>query len=281
MLDLKTIEPMIRQALAEDLGPHMRDITSEATIPADRQTMAVMRARGEGVIAGVKIAEAVFKAVDPSLKVTLYVTDGDKVALYTKLFLVEGSALSILKAERVALNFLSHLSGIATLTNRYIVAIGDSKAQIMCTRKTIPTLRSLQKYAVAVGGGKNHRHGLYDAILIKDNHISVAKSIKVAIEGARKAAGPSAKIEIEVDTLEQLQEVLDCGGADIVLLDNMGLEELKRAVDMAGGKVLLEASGGVNLNTVRSIAETGVDRISIGALTHSAPALDIGLDIDL
>ncbi len=279
--DMNTVlEALIRAALAEDLGTPPCDVTSEAIVSPDLHTTAVMRARKPGVIAGLDVAEAVFRTVDPSLKITSIVNNRDKVANNTDLLKIKGSALSILKAERVALNFICHLSGIATLTNRYIVAISGTKAEILDTRKTTPGVRMLQKQAVLAGGGKNHRLGLHDAILIKDNHISVAKSVKVALDKA-KATLPGMRIEIEVDRLEQLQEVLEHGGADVVLLDNMDVETLKKAVALAKGRVLLEASGGVTLETVRAIAETGVDRISIGALTHSAPALDIGLDIEL
>lgn len=282
-------EMLVRQALAEDLGDPPRDITSEALIPHDLKTTAVLRNRKPGIISGIELAAAAFRLTNPALAVKDNVVNGDKVSSTTDLLTVSGSAISILRAERVALNFLCHLSGIATLTNRYIVAIKGTKAKILDTRKTTPGLRMLEKSAVAAGGGQNHRFGLYDAILIKDNHISVAKSIKVAIDKA-KAANPGKKIEIEVDTLAQLQEVLDHGGADIVLLDNMDLPTLKQAAALtkkhnaafpAKPGILLEASGGVTLETVRAIAETGVDYISVGALTHSAPALDIGLDIDL
>lgn len=274
------LDRVIRIALAEDLGEPPRDVTAEALIPPGLRTTAVMRSRKPGVISGVEAAEATFKAVDPALKITAFVKNGDKVANNTDILKIEGSALSILRAERVALNLITHLSGISTLTNSYIVAIKGTKARILDTRKTTPGLRTLEKQAVSDGGGQNHRMGLYDAVLIKDNHISVAKSIKVSLDKAR-SAHPGMKIEIEVDRLEQLQEVLEHGGADIVLLDNMDVGTLKKAVKMAAGRVKLEASGGVTLETVRSIAETGVDYISVGALTHSAPVLDIGLDAEI
>jgi nicotinate-nucleotide pyrophosphorylase (carboxylating) len=237
-----------------------------------------MRSRRDGVAAGIKVAEMVFKNIDPSLNVTIFVKSGERVKPGTDFLSVEGSAASILSAERTALNFVTHLSGIATHTRRYVDLVAHTDATILDTRKTLPGLRALQKYAVASGGGTNHRFGLYDAILIKDNHIAVAGGIASALDAVK---GRSEKIEIEVDTLDQLQDVLDHGGAQVVLLDNMDIPTLTRAVAMAKRRILTEASGGVNLDTVRSIAETGVDYISIGAITHSAPALDVGLDIEI
>ncbi|MCC7304846.1 MAG: carboxylating nicotinate-nucleotide diphosphorylase [Alphaproteobacteria bacterium] len=280
MPDPKLIEPIIRAALAEDLGTPPRDITSESTIPADMQTRAVMRARKPGVIAGLRGAEMAFRLVDPSLQIELFVKDGDKVT-NNDIMVISGNARSVLAAERTALNFLSHLSGIATLTRKYCDIVAKYNTKILDTRKTLPGWRELHKYAVRMGGGHNHRMGLYDAVLIKDNHISVSKSIKVAIDKARAATGPSATLEIEVDTIDQLRQVLDHSGVNVVLFDNMDLPTLRQAVTLTAGRLITEASGGITLENISDIAATGVNRISIGALTHSAPALDIGLDIDL
>lgn len=283
MLDQGLIDGIVRQALREDLG-QLGDITSKAVIPLELTTTAVMRARKPGVVAGLQCAEAAFRLTDPNLKVTLNVNDGDKVA-NNDILTVSGPARSILTAERTALNFVTHLSGIATFTRQYCDIVAGTKARIRCTRKTHPNLRALEKYAVRMGGGMNHRFGLDDAVLIKDNHIKVANSIKNAISDIKTYVRSGTPVEIEVDTLEQLDEVLNevlaAGGVDMVLLDNMDTETLKEAVKRTNGRVKLEASGGVNLDTVRAIAETGVDYIAVGALTHSAPALDIGLDIDL
>ena len=275
---------LIKQALAEDLGPLKRDITTDCIISPSLKTTAVMRARKAGVISGVDVAMAIFRAVDPKLKIKQYVENGDKVTKNNIIFSVSGSARSILLAERTALNFICHLSGIATLTRQYVEAIQGTKAKILDTRKTTPGLRILEKQAVKDGGGMNHRVGLYDAILIKDNHIKVSNSVKVAIKKARASASKGIQLVIEVDTLKQLAEVLQVGGADVVLLDNMDIKTLKKAVVMVAAlprerRPLTEASGGVSLKTVRAIAKTGVDRISIGALTHSAPILDVGLDV--
>ena len=277
MLDLSIINDLIQKSLDEDFAA-IGDITTKATIPSSAAGKAVMRSRRDGVATGVKVAEMVFNKIDPSLNVTIFVKSGERVKPGTDFLSVEGSAASILSAERTALNFVTHLSGIATLTRRYVDLVAHTDATILDTRKTLPGLRALQKYAVASGGGTNHRFGLYDAILIKDNHIMVAGGIIPALEAVK---GRSEKIEIEVDTLDQLQDVLDHGGAQVVLLDNMDIPTLTRAVAMAKGRILTEASGGVNIDTVCSIAETGVDYISIGALTHSAPALDVGLDIEI
>ncbi len=276
-----SIKDLIRQALAED----GTDVTSEALIPADTTTTAIMRAREDGVIAGLDVAIMTFQLVDPTLQITAHQSNGDFVSKRDNLLSITGSARAILKAERVALNFASHLSGIATLTRRYVDAVSGTKAHILDTRKTLPALRTLQKEAVLAGGGTNHRFGLDDAILIKDNHIAVAGSIAAALECAKQSKANVNFIEIEVDTLDQLQEVLAYhnthGGVDIVMLDNMTPAQLKEAVNLVDGRLQTEASGGVTLDSVRAIAESGVDRISIGALTHSVRALDIGLDIDL
>lgn len=282
MQDLSIIENLIQRALDEDFG-EAGDVTTKAIVPEGKTITAVMRSRADGVAAGLKVAEMTFKKVDPTLDIVLHVKSGERVTPGREFMTVSGAASSILSAERVALNFVTHLSGIATLTRRFADLVAHTDARILDTRKTLPGLRALEKYAVAAGGGVNHRFGLYDAVLIKDNHIAVAGGIKTALDSVH---GRTEKIEIEVDTLAQLQEVLDYveqnkGGADIVMLDNMDIETLTQAVTMAKGKLATEASGGVTLDTVRAIAETGVDFISIGALTHSAPALDVGLDIEL
>ena len=279
MLDQDLIDRVVRQALDEDWGLK-GDITSKATIPHELQTPAVMRSRKPGIVAGLQAAESAFRLTDPNLSIIRNIEDGDKV-FNSDILTVEGSARSILAAERVALNFVTHLSGIATLTRQYCDIVANTKARIRCTRKTTPGLRALEKYAVRIGGGMNHRFGLDDAVLIKDNHIKVANSIKDAIKNVRDYVASDIPVEIEVDTLDQLEQVIRNGGVDMVLLDNMDIATLRKAVEMVGGKFALEASGGVNLDTVKDIAETGVNYIAVGALTHSAPALDIGLDISL
>lgn len=274
------IENIVRAALLEDLG-HGFDITSQSVVPADANARAVLRAREEGVVAGLILALSAFSHVDPDFEFEILAQDGDVIEKGDVIAVIEGPAAALLTAERVALNFLIHLSGIATLTRRYVLAVQGTNAKICDTRKTLAGLRTLQKYAVRAGGGYNHRHGLDDAILIKDNHIAIAGSISEVLTRARENSGHMVKIEIEVDTLEQLGEVLKHGGADVVMFDNFKLPDLKKAVKMVDGKMTTEASGGVNLHTVAEIAKTGVDFISIGGLTHSAPALDIGLDIEI
>ncbi len=269
---------LIRNALAEDLGD-AGDITSQSTIPETTNTTAVMRARENGIAAGVDVAKAVFKQVDPSLEIKALKNDGDTLSKGDDLLRISGKARSILKAERVALNFISHLSGIASETAKYVEAVKGTNAKILDTRKTLPCYRTLHKHAVKMGGGTNHRFGLYDMVLIKDNHIAAAGGVIPALD-AVKENKLNVKIEIEVDTPEQLKNVIEHGGADIVMLDNMPPDLLKQAVELVDHKMLTEASGGVNLQTVREIAQSGVDYISIGALTHSVKALDIGLDID-
>jgi len=273
------IEPIIRNALLEDLG-HGNDVTSENIIPPNATATAVMHARSRGIIAGSRIAETAFKMVDPTLVTHRYVRSGEAVLKNKEILSIQGSAQSILAGERVALNFISHLSGIATATAAYVEQTKGTKAKICCTRKTLPGLRSLQKYAVLAGGGANHRFGLDDAILIKDNHIAIAGSIQAALDNAQNHSGHMMKIEIEVDTLKQLEEVLAHGGADVVMLDNMDAKTLIEAVAMIDGALTTEASGGITLDNVGEIAQTGVDFISIGALTHSVIGLDIGLDIN-
>lgn len=272
------IDDIVRRALLEDLG-HGRDITSESVIPASKKAKADMAARSAGTLAGLDAAIAAFRLTDSTLKLTTHADDGDLLEAGQKILTVEGSARSLLAAERTALNFLSHLSGIATQTRTYVTAVQGTGATIVCTRKTLPGLRSLQKQAIVMGGGSNHRFGLDDAVLIKDNHIALAGGIEHALRAARKNAGHMVKIEAEVDTLEQLETVL-AHDVDAVLLDNMAPDTLRKAVAMAAGRVLTEASGGITLATVRTVAETGVNLISVGALTHSVTALDIGLDIE-
>jgi nicotinate-nucleotide pyrophosphorylase (carboxylating) len=270
------IEPQIRAALEEDLG-RAGDITTDLTIPADKQATAKLVARKPGRIAGLICAEIAFRLVDASVRFDVALPDGSDAAAGSVLATLSGSARSLLTTERVALNFLGPLSGTATLTAQLVKAVEGTKARIVCTRKTLPGLRSLQKYAVRCGGGFNHRFGLDDAAMIKDNHVQAAGGIAPAIARLRAGLGHMVKIEVEVDRLEQLEEAL-ANGADTILLDNMSLDDMRRAVVLAKDKAVLEASGNVTLQTVRAIAETGVDFISSGAITHSAPNLDIGLD---
>lgn len=273
------IDEVIMRALREDIG-HGHDVTAAALIPADRKGWAVMRARRAGTLAGAAIAARAFALCDPALHADLHVADGAVLEPGQDILTVTGPARSILTAERTALNLACHLSGIATQTARYVAAVQGTRARITCTRKTLPGLRALQKCAVRVGGGFNHRFGLDDGLLIKDNHIALAGGVVAALRAARENAGHMVKVEIEVDTLAQLEEAL-AHGADIVMLDNMPPADLKRAVALAQGRALTEASGGITLDTVRAVAEAGVDIISVGALTHSVTALDLGLDIDL
>lgn len=270
------IEPQIRAALEEDLG-RAGDITSQLTIAADTQATARFVARKGGHVAGLICARIAFHLVDPSVIFAVAAPDGSKVAPGAVLATVTGPARAILTAERVALNYMGPLSGTATATAALVDAVKGTKARIVCTRKTLPGLRSLQKYAVRCGGGFNHRFGLDDAAMVKDNHIRAAGGIAPAIARLRAGLGHMVKIELEVDSLAQLEEALGLG-VDTILLDNMGLEDLRRAVAMTAGRAVLEASGNVTLATAREIAQTGVDYISSGALTHSAPNLDIGLD---
>jgi nicotinate-nucleotide pyrophosphorylase (carboxylating) len=266
-------------ALAEDLG-HGHDITSQLLIPPQETATAIFRAREDGVLAGLILALSSFAYTDPDFEIEMHAQDGQHISKGDVIATVAGPAAALMTAERTALNFLIHLSGIATQTNKYVQAVKGTKASICDTRKTLAGLRALQKYAVRMGGGTNHRFGLDDAILIKDNHIAIAGGVKEALKRAHGSAGHMVKIEIEVDNLKQLEDVLKTGGADIVMFDNFKLPDLKKAVKMVNGKLLTEASGGVNLKTVSDIAKTGVNYISVGALTHSAPALDIGLDIE-
>ncbi len=269
------VERAVALALAEDLGT-AGDITTDAIVPADTHGEAEIVVRQPGVIAGLDLAEASFKALDPEASFVRVVRDGGKVAAGATVARVSGKTRALLTAERTALNFLGRLSGIATLTASYVAAVEGTGARIACTRKTTPGLRVLEKYAVRAGGGRNHRFGLYDAVLVKDNHIAAAGSLAKALQGLRDRVG-RVKIEVEVDTLGQLEEAL-AFPIDAVLLDNMDSATLKRAVALAKGIVATEASGGVTLQNVREIAETGVELISVGALTHSPRNLDSSLE---
>lgn len=275
------VEDQVRAALLEDLG-RAGDITSNATIGPERQSTAEMNSREAGIVSGLPLAEAAFRLINPAIGFEALVNDGTRVEPGTRLARISGPARGLLSAERVALNYMMHLSGIATYTALFADAIAHTSAKVTCTRKTIPGLRSVEKYAVRCGGGSSHRYGLDDAILIKDNHIAVAGGITEALRAAKAFAGHLVKVEIEVDTLEQLQIVLD-EGADVCLLDNMGPDMLRQAVAMNNasdrGRITLEASGNVNLDTVLAIAETGVDYISTSKITMAAPTLDIGLDM--
>ena len=271
------IADAVRRALDEDLG-RAGDITTLATIPAGAHAVAVIAARKPGIVSGLPVAVAAFHAYDPAVKVTAHLADGDPLSPGEVVARIEGPARSVLSAERVALNFMGRMSGIATLTSTYVQRVAGTRARIVCTRKTTPGMRAFEKYAVRCGGGFNHRFGLDDAVLIKDNHIAVAGSVARALRAAKASVGHLVKVEIEVDTLDQLDEVI-AEGADVVLLDNMGPDLLAEAVRRIGGRMATEASGGINLDTVRAVAESGVDMISVGALTHSAPVLDLGLDI--
>ncbi len=270
------VQAAVEAALAEDLGLQ-GDITTNATVAASAKSEALIAARKPGVICGLQLAEAAFRLLDPAVRFDVIVEDGESVAKDAIIARISGNARALLTAERVALNYMGRLSGIATLTRHYVQAIHGTQAKIADTRKTTPGLRAFEKYAVRCGGGQNHRTGLFDAVLIKDNHIVAAGGISKAVTAARAAAGHMVKIEVEVDTLEQLDEVLK-HKVDAVLLDNMTPDQLRTAVKLVAGRCLTEASGGVNLETVRAIAETGVDMISVGALTHSASVLDLGLD---
>jgi nicotinate-nucleotide pyrophosphorylase (carboxylating) len=270
------VERAVAAALEEDLG-QAGDITTDPIIPRHATAETEIVARKAGVIAGLDLAAASFKALDPDAQFVADVADGAHVAAGARLARVQGKARALLSAERVALNYLGHLSGIATLTASYVEAIEGTKARIACTRKTTPGLRAFEKYAVRAGGGINHRYGLYDAVLVKDNHIAATGGLAQALAKLRARTGHLVKVEVEVDTLDQLDEALHFP-IDAVLLDNMDVATLKKAVAMVDGRVLTEASGGVNLQTVRKIAETGVDLISVGALTHSAPRLDLALE---
>jgi len=271
---------LIRMALKEDIGEG--DVTAAYFIPEDRMARAFLSVRHEGVVSGVSIAEKVFSEVDPTLEIQVLVEDGSRVSEGAVLMMIEGKARSILTAERTALNFLQRLSGIASVTARYVDAVRHTRARILDTRKTTPGYRALEKKAVMDGGGTNHRMGLYDRAMVKDNHLVAdgdLESLQAAIR-LLKSEKDHVEVELEADRLDQVSEFLELEGVDYILLDNMSPGDLRKAVRMRekNPRIRLEASGGVNLQTVREIAETGVDFISVGALTHSAPALDIGLD---
>ncbi len=272
------IDPITRAALSEDLG-QLGDITSRTVIPAGTQTTAQIVARQTGVISGLQVAKRAFMLVDDSLVIDLHAVDGDKCPAGKPLMTVSGNAISVLSAERVALNLLGRLSGIASKTALYVAQINGTDARITCTRKTTPGLRLLEKQAVLHGGGANHRFGLGDAVMIKDNHIAAAGGITNVLTRARSQTSHMMRIEIEVDTLTQLDEVLAVGGVDVVLLDNMDVDDLARAVAKVDGRLVTEASGNMTLLRVAEVAATGVGYISVGALTHSVENMDIGLDI--
>ncbi|MBA3362504.1 MAG: carboxylating nicotinate-nucleotide diphosphorylase [Acidimicrobiia bacterium] len=267
---------IIDRALAEDLGS-AGDISSEGAIPSDATAAAHVVARQEGTLAGLEVARQVFLTIDPATEVRLLKNDGGRVPSEAKLITVAGASRSLLMAERTALNLLGMMSGVATATARLVAAVAGTNARVADTRKTLPGLRVLQKYAVRMGGGINHRFGLFDAVMIKDNHLIAAGSVRSAVESARSRVGHAVTIEVEVTSVEQLKELLVVG-ADIVLLDNMSPELLREAVALVDGQMLTEASGGVTPETIRAIAETGVDIISSGWITHSAPNFDLALD---
>jgi len=270
------IDELVRRALAEDLG-EAGDITTDSVIPSERRAAGVIAARKPGVLAGLPVALRVFQMVDAHVRLNAKLSDGAPLAPGNVVLEMEGSARSLLKAERVALNFLGHLSGVATATAEIAAAIAHTRTKVCCTRKTTPGLRLLEKYAVRCGGGVNHRMGLYDQVLIKDNHIAAAGGVAQAIKAAKAYAPAGVKLEVEVDTLAQLDEALSVG-VDQVLLDNMTPQQLKDAVARVGGRAVTEASGSITKATAAAIAESGVDLISVGWITHSAPCLDLGLD---
>jgi nicotinate-nucleotide pyrophosphorylase (carboxylating) len=270
------VKPIVRRALEEDFG-RAGDVTTDLLIPVGNAARSVIAARQDGVISGLVAAIPAFRLVDPDIHIEISAKDGSSVSAGQIIARIDGPARAILMAERVALNFLGHLSGVATATNALVAQVAGTKARIICTRKTIPGLRLLQKYAVRCGGGLNHRFGLDDAILVKDNHIAAAGGLAAVMARLRGQLGPMVKVEVEVDNLAQLEEALTLG-FDAILLDNMSPELMRRAVDITAGRAVLEASGGITPDRVRAIAETGVDYISSGALTHSVRNLDLGLD---
>jgi nicotinate-nucleotide pyrophosphorylase (carboxylating) len=274
------VEASVNRALEEDLG-RAGDVTSIATVPEDTRGRAIVVARKPGAVSGLPWVDAAFGRLPPAMKIAASARDGAAIAAGAKLMTIEGNARAILSAERTALNFIGHMSGIATATAEFVKRIAHTKARIICTRKTTPGLRAVEKYAIRCGGGYNHRFGLDDAMLIKDNHIAVAGGISAVLKRAKQAAGHLVKIEIEVDSLEQLEEVLKVGLADVVLIDNFDLDSMRRAVAMVAGRLVIEASGGITLASAAAIAETGVDYLSSGSLTHSVQNLDIGLDIEM
>ncbi|MBO9413609.1 MULTISPECIES: carboxylating nicotinate-nucleotide diphosphorylase [unclassified Ruegeria] len=271
------LEPLVRSALTEDMGA-CGDITTQTVIPADVTYSARLQARENAVVSGMQVAALAFRLVDPSLLVTTYTEDGQSCAKGDTLMKIQGRAASILSAERVALNFAQRMTGVATATSELVAETKGTKARITCTRKTTPGLRLVEKQAVLHGGGFNHRFSLSDAILIKDNHIAAAGGVRAVLDATKARASHMMKIEIEVDTLEQLSEVIEVGGADVVLLDNMPPDILTKAVKLVDGRLVTEASGNISKATVAAVAATGVDYISSGALTHSYRSIDIGLD---
>jgi nicotinate-nucleotide pyrophosphorylase (carboxylating) len=277
-LNRSQLQDLVRRALAEDIGHG--DVTTLAVVPPTTVGHGVFIAKGDGVVAGLDVAAAVFAAMDEAIEFTSLSLDGAATTAGEKLAVVDGPAGSILTAERTALNLLQHLSGIATLTARFVAAVAGTKAAILDTRKTTPGLRTLEKYAVRAGGGRNHRLDLSGGILIKDNHIRVAGGIEPAVARARECAPVTLRVEVETQSLDQVQEAI-AAGADIIMLDNLSLEAMEQAVRLIDGRALTEASGNVSLETVARIARTGVDFISVGALTHSAPALDISLEVEI
>lgn len=277
-LDQKELSALVRSALEEDGA--FDDVTTIATVVSDRRIRGTLAARGTGVIAGMALAIEAFRILDPKVSIRMDVEDGGRVKKGASVAYLTGHARGLLSAERVALNFLQHLSGIATLTSKYVDAVAGTRAKILDTRKTLPGWRRLEKYAVLAGGGMSHRFNLSAAVLIKDNHLAaVDGDVMLAIQRVRQYA-PGKRIEVECDRIEQVAQAIEAK-ADIILLDNMPPEQLRECVDLVAGQAIIEASGGVNLESVRAIAETGVDWISIGKLTHSAPALDLALDFDL
>jgi nicotinate-nucleotide pyrophosphorylase (carboxylating) len=270
------IRNLTELALSEDIGSG--DVTTEATVPADSIATAVMLAKHDLILAGLGVSREVFHYLDPTIEITFFVRDGDRISTGMEIAQLSGNTRALLMGERVALNLLQHMSGIATQTARYVEKIKGLKAEVLDTRKTHPGLRKLEKYAVRMGGGKNHRFGLYDGILIKDNHIKAAGSITKAIEGVRKKAYLLLKIEVETKTLDEVREAL-AARADVIMLDNMQVDMMREAVTLINHQALIEASGNVTLETIRGIAETGVDFISCGSLTHSASAADISMNI--
>lgn len=275
-LPVGTVRAAVQSALAEDLG-RAGDITTNSVVAEDARLSAVIAAREEGRVCGVALARAAFLEMDPSLEFQVHKPDGSDVNPGDAVLAIHGNGRAILTAERTGLNFLGHLSGIATATRQLVRAVEGTGAEICCTRKTTPGLRVFEKYAVRTGGGTNHRYGLDDAVLIKDNHLALSGGVASAVEAARKATGHMVRVEVEVDTLDQLDEALAVG-AEIILLDNMAPDTLREAVEKVSGRATLEASGGITLETVRAVAEAGVDLISVGWITHSAPCMDLGLD---
>lgn len=275
-LSMRALQPKIIEWLNEDVGSG--DITTENIIPQQAKTVGLIQAKQRGIVAGINVAGLVFTTLAPDIEFTPMVEDGDEVEPHTVLAKIEGDAHVILTGERLALNLLQHMSGIATLTSSYARLAEGTKAHVVDTRKTLPGLRMLEKYAIRVGGGRNHRMGLYDAVMIKDNHIKVAGGIKEAVQMTRNEISHTVKIEVETETLDQVKEALEAG-ADIIMLDNMSIDMIKEAVALIDGRAIVEASGGVTKERLPAIAKAGVDIISIGALTNSAPILDISLDI--